>query len=58
MREKYFSLHKGPYTREDAYEVATKNLKVRQSRLNNLVEILYEFKRPGTGCFVCECSGR
>jgi capsular exopolysaccharide synthesis family protein len=34
------------YTRESAFNLAVKNLKVRQSRLNNLVEILYTSDDP------------
>ena len=42
---KYVLQHK-PYTKEDAFDIASKNLKVRQSRLNNLVEIVYNADDP------------
>jgi polysaccharide biosynthesis transport protein len=42
---KYLFQHK-PYTKNDAFEMAVKNLKVRQSRLNNLVEIAYTSDDP------------
>lgn len=35
-----------PLTEQEAFEIATKNLVVRQARLNNLVEILYTSKQP------------
>jgi polysaccharide biosynthesis transport protein len=37
---------KEPYTRETAFESAQKHLTVRQSRLDNLVEILYDDPDP------------
>jgi len=43
---KYVSLRHKPYTRDEAFEVAANSLKVRQSRLNNLVEILYNSDDP------------
>ncbi|MDP9055404.1 MAG: polysaccharide biosynthesis tyrosine autokinase [Acidobacteriota bacterium] len=41
-----FHLRSHPINREEAFETATKNLKVRQSRLNNLVEVLYNSHDP------------
>src|ERR1019366_2476839 len=46
-RKKYFSPQRDSITREQAFEIATNNLKVRQSRLNNLIEIFYNAKDPG-----------
>jgi polysaccharide biosynthesis transport protein len=43
---KYLPVHRKPYTPEDAFELAAKNLRVRQSRLNNLVEITYNADDP------------
>src|SRR5207302_2190393 len=47
LTQQYLSLHKGPVTREQAFVIATKNLKVRQSRLNNLIQVLYNANDPG-----------
>lgn len=44
--DKYLSGDRGPVTRERAFEIASKNLKVRQSRLNDLVEVLYSASDP------------
>lgn len=45
-RKKYLSLQHGPMTPDEACAMASDNLKVRQSRLNNLVEILYNANDP------------
>lgn len=38
--------NRGPITRDQAFQIATDNLKVRQSRLNDLIEVLYNANDP------------
>jgi succinoglycan biosynthesis transport protein ExoP len=46
VKEKLLGAKPGSLTHDDAVEIARGNLKVRQSRLNNLIEILYNSEDP------------